>query len=117
MGGIRTVPPRHSRGGGNPYWLALRSKRERSSLWIPACAGMTMGSGMTNRYGPRWPRQACFPAKAGTQSGLPPSRENKLCKKTRVASVNFARGVRLINRSRHPYPVQDAPPPKPKEHP
>ncbi|RZM32406.1 MAG: hypothetical protein EOP67_27890 [Sphingomonas sp.] len=32
---------RHSREGGNPYWLALRLYRRRQRIWIPACAGMT----------------------------------------------------------------------------
>ena len=38
----RPPKPRHSRGGGNPDWLALHQHHRPPRIWIPACAGMTM---------------------------------------------------------------------------
>ncbi len=32
---------RHSRGGGNPDWLASHHDHRPPRIWIPACAGMT----------------------------------------------------------------------------
>jgi len=45
--GVARVKPhptsaRHSRGGGNPYWLASHYDHRPPRIWIPACAGMTM---------------------------------------------------------------------------
>ncbi len=37
----RSPSIRHSREGGNPYWLASRLEARGSSIWIPASAGMT----------------------------------------------------------------------------
>ncbi len=41
--GVRSSPTnaRHSRGGGNPDWLASHHDYWLPRIWIPACAGMT----------------------------------------------------------------------------
>ena len=43
----------------------------------PRLRGDDDGVGDDEKVWPKVPAPACFPAKAGTQSGLPPSRENK----------------------------------------
>ncbi|PZO75066.1 MAG: hypothetical protein DI632_12575 [Sphingomonas hengshuiensis] len=57
--------PRHSREGGNPYALAVRSYPHRRREWIPAYAEMTKGGVMTQVA-----HHVVIPAQAGMTGGV-----------------------------------------------
>jgi len=67
------TPPRRRPG---PNWESRGNEAMRHASIVPQLGpGLRRGGGILRAS--HLPR--CFPAKAGTQSGLPPSRENRKC--------------------------------------